>query len=210
MLLFSLFPPLFSFDCCIYFVFLFILEFKVYTKSVFYFIMYMSESWLSAYWPWLLVYRLIISFHSLTLWSKLVLEHRRTFVYVYWCIWLEVCMRKNIISFPFMVSGCCLSLVWLVAGCVFLPTVCWTWNGAELSKVWLPLLHFMSLAWRIRMNRTPSPLHPSLRIYSRSPPSSMLVRRPAHYFNKVRLWHLNLFSAVSVVSGWSSCISRSV
>lgn len=31
-------------------------------------------------------------------------------------------MKKNMISFPFVVPGCCLCLVWLLACCVFLPT----------------------------------------------------------------------------------------
>lgn len=43
----------------------------------------LDESWLLAYLQWLLVYRVILSFQSLTLWSKLPLEHRRTFVYLY-------------------------------------------------------------------------------------------------------------------------------
>lgn len=73
--------------------------------------------------------------------------------YVIYIVLFEVCMEINMISFPVMMPGCCLCLVWLLARCVFLPTACRPWNRARLPKVWLSLIPLISFAQQFTINR---------------------------------------------------------
>lgn len=98
------------------------------------------ESLLLAFWLRTVKSRIIQLFCSLTLCFKLPPNHRGTCARILTCLTWGVHENKNLISFPFMMPGCCLCLVWLLARCVFLPTA--PWNTAELPKIWLSLILF--------------------------------------------------------------------
>lgn len=57
------------------------------------------------------------------------------------------------ISFPFMVPGCCFCLVWLLAYCVFLPTaLAMKWSRIVKGLVALTAFYFFGATYPYRLN----------------------------------------------------------